>query len=88
MVRWLAGICWAVAAVTDSHHDLLRAGVFVGLDQLRNTFADAGPVLSARELEAAEFFKDLYHCSLMGVLSNSSMRMFHCGLMLGLRVWG
>ena len=71
-MRWLAGICWAVASVTNSQHDLLRAGVFIGLDQLRNTFADAGPVLSARELEAAEFFKDLYHCSLLGVPSNSS----------------
>ncbi|CAE7279275.1 unnamed protein product [Symbiodinium sp. CCMP2592] len=69
LVRWLAGKCWAVASVTQSQHDLLRAGVFVGLDRLRCTFVDAGCVLSQQEREQAEFFSDLYHCSLMGALS-------------------
>ena len=70
LVRWLAGICWDVAVKSGSHHDYLRAAVFVGLDQLRDTFAHAGVVLSSAELEKAEFFKDLYHASILGALAS------------------
>eukprot|EP00439_Symbiodinium_sp_Y106_P047256 s4838_g6.t1 len=69
LVRWLAGVCWDIAVKTGSHHDHLRAAVFVGLDQLRDTFAQAiGPPSSA-ELEKAEFFKDLYQAALVGALA-------------------
>ncbi|CAE7533064.1 unnamed protein product [Symbiodinium necroappetens] len=68
LVRWLAAKCWVVASQTNSHHDLLRAAVFVGLDRLRCTFVDAGPVLSTQELLQAEFFNDLYHCAYLGAV--------------------
>ena len=70
LVRWLAGVCWDVAVKTGSHHDHLRAAVFVGLDQLRDTFAQAIGPPSSEELEKAEFFKDLYQAALLGALAS------------------
>ncbi|CAE7464311.1 unnamed protein product [Symbiodinium microadriaticum] len=79
LVRWLAAICWDIAAKTGSHHDRLRASVFIGLDQLRDTFAKCPGVPSEEELEKAEFFKDLYQGALLGALASVPLHVLNQG---------
>ena len=70
LVRWLASVCTVEAAFTGSHHDRLRAGVFVGLDKLRSTFTNGGTFLTNAELKRAEYFCNLYHTCLNGTLTD------------------
>ena len=71
-MRWLADVCLKEARRTKSHHDDLRAGVFIALAGMRSLLGNAGPHLLEWELAELEKLNSLYHDCLHGSFTSSA----------------
>ena len=72
LIKWLSGICLNEARRTGTHHDRLRAGVFMSLAGMRALLGNAGPTLTETELCELERLNALYHDSLNGFLTSQA----------------
>ena len=66
-MRWLAGVTYKEASRTETHHDNLRAAVFLALNEMRKIMSRATMFIPADGLRRLEYYNFMYHNSLNGL---------------------
>ena len=67
LVRWLAGVTIKEATRTQTHHDNLRAAVFLALNEMRKIMSRATMFIPPAGLQRLEYYNFMYHNSLNGL---------------------